>query len=339
MDKFIIIDNCTKNELKAILKNWLVMYVNQLKSKSVFEFAEIKPNNFILKIDKHIDDLHFFFLVNYFAYPIDFKKTFEVIGYATASKYKEILNKNIYVFTHKQDTEFDNVWITTEDNETYKFDFGENFTKISENNYEYIKPTIEISPIFYEQIIFNKKELVEEAEKNKTKAERKLERISKTFKIEVRFKRISTILFIGIPIAFLIKQLIHNNYVDILLPLLVAVTIITWFTEDYKIFYSRQRILICILLSLLFAFLNVNTNVFFDVKINAFFDAIATAPMSSVIVVLLANKLLGTKLDTIMSSKSSWGLEYDRLFFVIVLVLSALISVFVFNPILKCIMK
>ena len=317
MEKFIIIINCTNDQLKTILNDWLVLYVNQLNSKSVFEFAEIKPNRFILKIDKSIGDTLFFFLVNYLAFPIGFKKTFEVAGYTTASKHKKFLNKKIYVFNNLQQTEFDNVWITTEYNETYKFDFGGGLKKISDNNFKYVKPNIEDKPISYEQIIFNKKELLEEI---KIKEEEKKKR-----NLEKRFKIISIILFIGMPIAFLIKQIIQTPDFEFWLIPSFLMAISFWFVMDYKIFHNIRRVLICVLLSLLFFVFVVNTK-------DIFFITVATIPLSSIIVMLLATKLLGTKLDYIVN-------KLDRGFWLIMFALSVLISVFVFNPILKYLMK
>ena len=50
-EKFIIIKSCTKKELKTMLNDWFVLYVNKLRSKMIFEIAEISPNIFILKVD------------------------------------------------------------------------------------------------------------------------------------------------------------------------------------------------------------------------------------------------------------------------------------------------
>ena len=180
IDKYITIKDCTKEELKTILNDCLVMYVNKLKSKLIFEIAVINPNMLVLKVDESIDGTEFFFMVNYFAYPINFNKKFEVEGYATATKHKKLLNKNIYVFNNEQDNECDNVWITTENNETYIFDFGGKLKKIDIGN-KYKALNIDNLSITYEQINFNKKELLENA-KRKEK-ERSMRSVEKRFKI------------------------------------------------------------------------------------------------------------------------------------------------------------
>jgi len=207
--------------------------------------------------------------------------------------------------------EFDNVWIVTESNETYKFDFAGKFTKIPESSYGYVKPNFTL-PTSYEQIIIDKKELgkIEQA-----KAERK---------IDIRFKIISTALFIGIPIVFLINH-IMLFFTDVTLILILAGVVHFYFVMDYKIFRNIKikRILTCVLLSLLVFVLSLSTN-------DVILSAIATVPLSFVIVLLLASKFLGTKFDNIMNSY--W---WDRLFYLMLLVFSILISIFVFKPILE----
>jgi hypothetical protein len=313
MEKYIIIRDCTKDELKTILNDWLVMYVEGLKSKLIFEIAEITPNVFILKMDKSIDDTHFFFLINYFAYPIDFKKTFEVAGYTTATKHKTLLNKKIYVFLNEQDTEYDNVWVTTEDNETYKFDFSGRFKKMNYEN-KYKSLDINSLSILYEQIIVNKKELLADA---KIREEEK-----RKHNAAKRFKIIAPILFIGIPLAFLINN--HFPYCpNDLLIFFCAIILASWFIHDYSIFYDIRRTVICVLLSLLSTFLATYTQ-------NTFFTTLAILPLSSIIVMFVVNKFLGTKLVDILHND-----KWNGLFFPVLLALSALISAFIFNPILK----
>ena len=313
IDKYITIKDCTKEELKTILNDWLVMYVNKLKSKLIFEIAIINPNMLVLKVDESIDGTEFFFMVNYFAYPINFNKKFEVEGYTTATKHKKLLNKNIYVFNNEQDNECDNVWITTEDNETYKFDFGGKLKRIDIGN-KHKALNIDNLSISYEQISFNKKELLEEA-KRKEK-ERSKRSVGKRFKI------ISTILFVLIPSAILI-----NNYFpysrDGELKSFCAIIVVVWFILDYKIFDSAKRTLICVLLASLIIAIEINAQ---TVSITTF----ATNPLSAIVVMWSTNKLLGDKLDDIYDDRRK-----GTLFMLRSIIITFLISLFVLNPILK----
>ena len=315
MEKYIIIKNCKKDVIKTILNDWLVAYGEQLKSRLIFEIAEISPNVFILKIDKSIDDTLFFYLVNYFAYPLDFEETFEVVGYTTITEYKILMNKRVCVFINEQDTEYDNVWLTTEDNETYKFDFGNNFTKIDlENKY---KP-LDISnlSVKYEQIVFNNKQFLDEKQK-KEKKEKPLKK---------RFKIISTIFFVITALLLFLNHRFQYSPKENYLFVLFCTTIVTtWFIYDYKIFYDIKRTFVCVILSLLSIFFVTNTQ---DI-INT---TLALVPLSSIIVMLFANKYLGTKLGRILNGK------WDGAFYVLVFALSILISLFIFT-ILKLLLK
>jgi hypothetical protein len=314
-EKYIIVKNCTKEELKTILNDWLVMYVGTLRSKTIFEIAEINSNIFALKVDKGIDDTNFFYLVNYCAYPIGLKKTFVAEGHTIATKHKTLLNKNIYVFNNERenekDKEYDNVWITTEENETYRFNFGGKFKKMDfGNNYK----ALDISniSIAYEKIIINKDELLNEVKRKENEKSRR--------SIAKRFKIISTILFVLIPLAFLMNK--HfSRFPDEMLVYSCSALVAMWFIFDYKIFIDTKRTLICLLFSLLCIALGISVE-------NIFMATIATIPLSSVVVMWVGNKILGNKMDYLCD-------KLDRLFFLISIVIAVLISVFVFNPILK----
>ena len=62
-EKYICVKNCTKEELKTILNDWIILNVNGLKSKMIFEIAEINPTVFVLAVDRSIDDTDFFYNV------------------------------------------------------------------------------------------------------------------------------------------------------------------------------------------------------------------------------------------------------------------------------------
>ncbi|MCL1969633.1 MAG: hypothetical protein FWF65_08830 [Bacteroidetes bacterium] len=313
--KYIIVKKCTKTELKTILNDWLVMYVDGLRSKMIFEIAEINPTVFVLKVDENIDDTDFFYLVNYCAYPIGFKKTFEAEGHTIATKHKTLLNKNIYVFNNERenekDKEYDNVWITTEENETYRFNFGGKFKKMDfRNNYKSLD--INNLSIIYEKIIIKKDELLDEVKRKEDEKSRR--------SIAKRFKIISTILFVLIPLVFLINK--HfSKFPDWMLTYSCSTLVAMWFIFDYKIFIDTKRTLICLLLSLLCVVFGINVE-------NIFMATIATIPLSSVVIMWVGNKILGTKMDYLYD-------KLDRLFFLISIIIAVLISIFVFNPILK----
>ena len=321
MGKYIVIKKCIKEELKIILNDWLVMYVNGLKSKMIFKIAEINPTVFVLEVDKSIDDTDFFYMVNYFAYPIDFKKTFEVVGHTTATKHKTLLNKNIYVFNNERENEknkeYDNVWITTEDNKTYKFDFGGKFKKMDFDN-KYKALNIDDLSVTYEQINIDKKELLEKA---KVREDEKSKR-----SIAKRFKIISTIFLVLIPLMFLTNKY-FAYFQDEKLMIWSSILVAMWFTLDYKIFIDTRRTLICLLLLLWGIVFEINAKDIFT-DIDTFMLTTVTFPLSLLVVIWAGNKLLGAKMDYLYN-------KLDRLFVLVFFVIAVLVSIFVFNPIFR----
>lgn len=313
MGKYIIIKDCTKQELKTILNDWLVMYIDGLRSKTIFEIAEINPNTFVLKVDKNISDGDFFYLVNYFTYPIDFNKNFEVEGYATVTRYKKLLNKKINVFVCKQQKEFDNVLITAEDNETYEFNFGGKFKKTNlENKYKTLN--IDNLAIAYEQIIVDKKEFLEEAKRR--------ENAKKERSTTKRF----LILTVLISSLFLIcKYLFYVPNEELVW--FFSIMIAFWYQFDYRIFNDTKRTFICVLISLISIVLGISTQ-------NNLTATVSSIPLSSIILMLSARKILGTKLDYLYSFHNKWDIP----FLMALMLIAVLISAFIFNPILKIIL-
>jgi len=153
-------------ELVKILNDWLVLYADALSSGMVIKIAELIPNVYVLKISADIDDSLFFYLVNYCAYPIGFEKNFEAEGYLTAKDDKALLNKKILVFINETDPDAENVWIVTEKNETYKYDFGGNLEE-KDFNRKYKELDIGNPGIIYEQISINIKKILEKAKKER----------------------------------------------------------------------------------------------------------------------------------------------------------------------------
>jgi hypothetical protein len=321
-EKFIVIKNCTGEELKTVLNDWLILYAHRLRDKTVFEIAEINPNIFVLKVDKSIDDTLFFFLVNYCAYPVGFKKTFDVEGHTTATKHKTLLNKKISVFINEKDTEYDNVWITTEENETYKFDFGGKFKKTDFDN-RYKAFDMESLQVTYEQITVCKNELLHVVKRKKDEKSRR--------DVEKRFKIVSTVFFILIPLTFLINRLFprfldEDETLTYFLSFNICHLLVTlWFIMDCKIFNDTKRTLICLLLSLLCVVFGINS------KDDFAYDLIvisATVPLSSLIVMWTVNRLSGALLDYLYA-------KLERVFVLAFIVIAVLVSVYVINPLIN----
>jgi len=311
-NKHIIIKNCTRKELKTILNNWLALYASDLKSSMYFGISEVSPDVFIIKVDKDLSDERFFYLVNYCSCPEPFQKIYEVEGYACLSELEVLLNKNAYLFINETDPDGDNVWISTEENETYKYDFGGECKKVDcDSRYKALN-TVNL-PKAYERIIIDK--LVAEAKGKEEEV--------KTHSLKRRFNIISIALLILIPLVFL-----TNRHFSILpgelLIIFPSVYIAVWFICDYKIFKDTVRTMICLLISSLCVIFG--TSVRGD-PMGALMTIVAAIPLSTVVVMWVGNKFLGAKLDY-------FDKKHEKLFFLIPMVLAVLISAFIFYPII-----
>jgi len=315
-NKHIIVKNCTRKELKTILNNWLALYASDLKSDMYFGIAEISPNVYILKVDKDLDDEIFFYLVNYCAYPEGFQKIFEVEGHATLEKPEILQNKKIRVFISNDDTEFDNVWITTEEDETYKYDFSGKYCgecrKVACNNRYKPLDTAHL-PKTFERIDIGK--LVVDAKEKEDEAEKR--------GLKKRFNIISIALLLLLPLVFLINRhfLKLPDEIVIIFP---SVYITIWFIEDCKIFSDPNKLIICLTIS--------SVNVIFGTNdrhdpMGALTTIVAAMPFSTAIVMWAGRKFLGAKLDYFEK-------RYDRLFFLVSIALAVFMSAFVIYPII-----
>ena len=312
-EKYIIINNCSKKELKTILNDWLDLYASDLKSSMYFGISEVSPDVFIIKVDKDLDDEIFFYLVNYCSYPESFQKTYEVEGHACLTKPDVLLNKNVYVFINENDPEGDNVWITTEENETYKYDFGGECNKVACDS-KYKALSTGYLPKAYERIIIDK--LVAEAKRKEDE--------EKEHSVKKRFKIISIALLLLIPLVFLTNR--HFSILpDEILIIFPSVYIALWFISDYKIFNDTVRTMICLLISSLCVIFGTSAG---GDPMAALMTIVAAIPLSTVVVMWVGNRFLGAKLDY-------FDKKHNKLFFLIPMVLAVLISVFIFYPIIS----
>ena len=317
-DKIIIIKNCTKTELQRILEDWCALYPPKSRVRTVFEIAEMNADIFVIKVDKRIDDTRFFFLVNYCAYPIDFEKTFEAVGYINSVK--ALQNKKAFVFNNESDPDGDNVWLITQDNETHKFDFGGKYIQIATEN-EYKELDTSHLPSEYEEFVV-RTESNSKTGKEKAKAEK-----SKRW-LKRRFKFFSTLLFTCLFLMMLLL-FIEPSASE---PLIVIVFFIFgfWLVCDYKIFNDAKKVFLCVTISLLFAALGVIVYNDTIIRSHSHLLGFTTAPLATVGVMWLVNKFIINK----FSIKHETYIDRGFLPMLLLLV-SGMFAYHVFVPIMR----
>ncbi|WP_300665397.1 hypothetical protein [Fluviicola sp.] len=167
LNNFLFIDGGSYNDVKKALRQWIDSYENQLKPDVLFKLYKNGHGKHVIRVDGDLDNMLFYFLVNYISYPegIDYEVTVE--GFTKGTGINKLRGKNLRVFLPEMDTEYDNVLIATEDNKCYKMDFGGKFSESSETHL-YQKPSFVISEnpeVLKVRLKKEKKERGEEYEK------------------------------------------------------------------------------------------------------------------------------------------------------------------------------
>jgi len=152
-DKLVIVNNATSTEMDSILTSFCNMY-NQESYQSQPRLFQISEKQFAITFPYNTDFVKFCFFVNYVHYPAGFKKSFDVTGWTTTKSgqtwiTEKSANKSVMLFIPLEDTEYDNVYLTTEDNIGYKLGFavGHERQLLNSPNKYYTKPQIEIEEL------------------------------------------------------------------------------------------------------------------------------------------------------------------------------------------------
>jgi len=152
-DRLVISTNITFEEINKILTGFCNMY-NEKTYKALPRLYKINERQFAITFPYDIEFSIFCFFVNYVHYPMGFKKSFEVTGWTTTKKgeswiTEKITSKRVMLFIPYDDTEYDNVYLTTEDNIGYKLGFALGHEKqlLDFPKLNFVKPQIEIEEL------------------------------------------------------------------------------------------------------------------------------------------------------------------------------------------------
>ncbi|AXG74506.1 hypothetical protein DVK85_09775 [Flavobacterium arcticum] len=117
--------------IKEAIREWIYLYKNKLEPSTTFNIYQIEEHGYLIELSKIINNDLFAFFVNYLTYS---KKDVwvHVEGFTTAYNTgfdKSVRGKNIIMFIPETDDEYDVVYVVTEDNKSYKYDFGGGISK------------------------------------------------------------------------------------------------------------------------------------------------------------------------------------------------------------------
>lgn len=124
IENIVYVNGGAYNGVKKALRQWIDLYTSDLQDELEFKLYKNGRGKHIIKVDENLDNEHFFYLVNYLNYPEDIEYKVSVEGFTTGKDDYMLKNKLLLVYIPPNDREFDNVYITTSENENFKVDFG-----------------------------------------------------------------------------------------------------------------------------------------------------------------------------------------------------------------------
>lgn len=132
-DKLVIVKDINYSDLKAVLTGLCNLY-NKENYQVLARLIKIAETEFAITFPYDINFEIYCYFVNYIKYPKEVEWAADITGWATTKKDdswipEEISNKKIIIFVPEDDTEYDNVFMTTADNVGYKIGFGMNKAK------------------------------------------------------------------------------------------------------------------------------------------------------------------------------------------------------------------
>jgi hypothetical protein len=122
-----------------------------------------------------VDSIKFYYLINYLYYPDNVGYKINIQGFTTANSHHILNNKKLLVYIPDKNTEHDNVFVVTEDNETFKIDFNGKITQVDDDQV-YLLPDLNFCSA-PDIIRINKKRIADKIQKEDTNE------IKKKFKI------------------------------------------------------------------------------------------------------------------------------------------------------------
>ncbi|MGC4038225.1 MAG: hypothetical protein QM764_19840 [Chitinophagaceae bacterium] len=156
-DKLVVAKGIYLEDIRSVLAGFCNLY-NKEKYQALPRMTQISEKEFAFTFPYDIDFEIYCYFINYLYYPMEVKWTVDVTGWTTGiASDKRIpekaVGKKMMLFIPANDTEGDNVYMTTEDNIGYKLGFAWGHEKK-------LLPTLakEFRPALYSFVEFEEKE-------------------------------------------------------------------------------------------------------------------------------------------------------------------------------------
>ncbi|MGQ3677993.1 hypothetical protein [Tenacibaculum discolor] len=226
-ENLIIISGGAYNDIKKALRQWINLYSKDLQDDFTFQIFKNGRGNHIIQADKRLDNEQFFYLVNYLNYPENIEYKIDVEGYTKGKDKHQLRDKDLLVYISQTDREYDNVFVTTSDNENFKVDFGGKITETRDKRiFKYPTDLLLENP---ETLKNNRKEIQQKDEKINENG------------IDKRFKILALIVVSLTLIGIIINQI--DSVIFLKFSFFLGLGIGIWFFSDYKMLQSDRHYL------------------------------------------------------------------------------------------------
>jgi hypothetical protein len=152
-DKIVVIKGAKYDDIKKAVQQFCNKY-NEEKTVADIRLKKISEDEVTLTFPNDIEFKIFCFLVNYMYYPEDISYKADIKAWATTKPgdmwiTNKSENKMVMLYIPKDDQEYDNVYLTTQDNIGYKLGFalGKECQLQSNPNENFISPSVSIESI------------------------------------------------------------------------------------------------------------------------------------------------------------------------------------------------
>ena len=304
IDNLIIITGGAYNDLKKALRQWIDLYSADLQNDLTFELYKHGRGHHIIKADDRLDNERFYYLVNYLNYPEGLDYKIDIEGVTTAKEQNELQNQKILVYIPPNDSDKDNVFVVTSNNETFKIDFGGKIAKVSGHK-TYTYPDIpqllspEIIRVYKKQAADDKKEKLKDNP-------------------EKRFRTISLVALCATIISLF--TLFNDNQTFFKATFLLGIGLGVWFLIDYKMLQVDKYYLYCLFIATAFLVYGILIKMHFSNDSINLLDLGSLFSMSLLIVQkplrLIYKKIFKREPVVDRPSPTFWDFVYTLLLFV-----------------------
>lgn len=127
-DKIIVVTNADHNDIKKTLTEFCNIY-NKKDYAAQPRLWQLSASSFAVTFPYDVDFATYCFAVNFLKYPMDIKWNAKVYAWCTTHTEDQWIteksaNKTVMLYLATDDKEYDNVFLTTQDNIGYKLGFA-----------------------------------------------------------------------------------------------------------------------------------------------------------------------------------------------------------------------